>query len=154
MSGIAVQADATIHRQVLEELKWDTRVDETGIGVEVDNGVVTLTGYVDSHAKRAAAAEAAHRVVGVLDVANDITVQAADALGRTDTQIAQSARDALDADPLIRGERIETTVSDGWVTLRGRVDCWRQSEDAERTVLRVPGVRGVVNELTIRPQRQ
>jgi osmotically-inducible protein OsmY len=148
-----VKADATIDQQVLEELKWDTRVDETGIGVEVDNGVVTLTGYVDSHAKRAAAAEAAHRVVGVLDVANDITVQAAGVLGRTDTQIAQSVRNALDANLLIRGERIETTVSGGWVTLRGRLDYWRQSEDAERTVLQVPGVRGVVNELAMRPHR-
>lgn len=67
--------DSAIQQSVLRELKWDTRVDETEVGVEVDSGVVTLTGTVDSWAKRVAAQEAAHRVAGALDVANDIEVR-------------------------------------------------------------------------------
>jgi hypothetical protein len=87
--------DAQIHHDVLEELKWDSRVEETEVGVQVAGGVVTLTGTVTSWAKRLAAQEAAHRVIGVLDVANDITVKAAGGLTRTDTEIAQAVLTCL-----------------------------------------------------------
>ncbi len=69
------KTDEQIHHDVLKELRWDTRVEETEVGVEVDEGVVTLTGTVSSYAKKLAALEAAHRVSGVLDVADDIKVQ-------------------------------------------------------------------------------
>lgn len=69
------KTDPEIQQDVIRELKWDPRVEETEVGVEVDNGIVTLTGTVTSWAKRVAAQEAAHRVFGVLDVANDITVK-------------------------------------------------------------------------------
>lgn len=68
------RTDSEIQQAVLRELKWDTRVEETDVGVEVNAGVVTLTGTVSSWAKRMAAQEAAHRVGGVLDVANDVDV--------------------------------------------------------------------------------
>ena len=67
------KTDSEIQQAVLRELKWDTRVEETGIGVEVDRGVVTLTGAVSSWAKRMAAQEAAHRVGGVLTSATTFT---------------------------------------------------------------------------------
>ena len=94
------KTDAQIHHDVLEELKWDSRVDETEVGVQVASGVVTLTGTVTSWAKRVAAQEAAHRVIGVLDVANDIQVKVPGGLTRTDTQIAQAVRQALEWDVL------------------------------------------------------
>ena len=68
------KTDSEIQQGVLRELKWDTRVEETEVGVGVNRGVVTLTGTVSSWAKKMAAQEAAHRVAGVLDVANDIQV--------------------------------------------------------------------------------
>ena len=68
------KTDSEIQQAVLRELKWDTRVEETDVGVEVDAGVVTLTGAVSNWAKRMAAQEAAHRVAGVLYVANDVHV--------------------------------------------------------------------------------
>ena len=70
-----MSVDSEIQLAVLRELGWDSRVDETDIGVEVHRGVVTLTGTVDSYIKRLAAQQAAHRVVGVRDVANDIAVK-------------------------------------------------------------------------------
>ena len=76
MSQAIRKTDTQIHHDVLEELNWDSRVDETEVGVQVASGVVTLTGTVTSWAKRVAAQEAARRVMGVLDVANDITVKA------------------------------------------------------------------------------
>lgn len=146
----AKATDAVIHRRVLEELKWDTRVDETEVGVEVDRGVVTLTGSVDSYAKRLAAEEAAHRVPGVRDVANDVQVRIPGSVGRTDTELAQAVRRALQEDVFVPDEDIRTTVSNGWVTLTGDVQYYRQREDAERAIQRLRGVRGITNMITVR----
>src|SRR6266542_2713292 len=129
-----MKTDSEIQQAVLEELKWDTRVEETDVGVEVDSGVVTLTGTVNSYAKRMAAQEAAHRVGGVLDVANDIQVRVPSMLERTDTEIALAVRRALEWDVQVPDRSIQSTVSDGIVTLEGSVDFWHQREDAERAV--------------------
>jgi osmotically-inducible protein OsmY len=145
------KTDSEIQQAVLRELKWDTRVEETDVGVEVDAGVVTLTGTVSSWAKRMAAQRAAHRVAGVLDVANDIQVKIPGSAGRTDTDIARSIRHALEWDVFVPEDRIRSTVSDGWVTLEGDVDFWDQRDAAERAIRDLSGVRGVSNKIEIKP---
>ena len=147
------KADNQIHHDVLEELKWDSRVDETEVGVEVDNGVVTLTGTVTSWAKRLAAQEAARRVIGVLDVANDIEIKIPGSAARTDTEIAQAVRRALEWDVFVPAEKISATVSDGWVTLEGVLDRWSQRDDAARAVRNLASVKGVVNNITLKLPR-
>lgn len=147
------KTDTQIHRDVIEELRWDSRVDETEVGVEVDKGVVTLTGTVSSWAKRMAAQEAARRVRGVLDVANDIEVGVPGGLTRTDTEIAQAVRHALEWDVFVPEEKISATVSNGWVTLDGTVDRGSQRDDAERAVRNLTGVKGVVNTITVTPAK-
>jgi osmotically-inducible protein OsmY len=147
------KTDTQIHRDVLEELTWDSRVDETEVGVEVDQGVVTLTGTVPSWAKRMAAEEAAHRVSGVLDVANDIQVKIPSELTRTDTEIAQAVRRALEWDVFVPDQRITSTVSDGRVTLEGTVELWSERVDAGRAVGNLAGVKGVVNQITVKPMK-
>jgi osmotically-inducible protein OsmY len=142
-------SDRELVRQILRELKWDSRIGWSGIEVQVNNGVVTLAGSVSSYAKKLAAQEAAHLVPGVLDVANDIEVKPTGAFVRKDTDIAMAVRSALEWDALVNNERIQSTVSDGWVTLEGDVDFWREREDAERAILRLAGVVGVVNKITI-----
>lgn len=146
-----IKSDEQIHQEVLRELRWDTRVEETEVGVEVDRGVVTLTGTVSSYAKKLAAQEAAHRVSGVLDVANDVRVKIPGSLGRTDTEIAQAVRRTLEWDALVPNEQIRSTVADGWVTLEGSVEYLREREDAERAVRYLLGVKGVHNKLVVSP---
>ncbi|HEX9819287.1 MAG TPA: nicotinate phosphoribosyltransferase [Methylomirabilota bacterium] len=153
MTQAMSKTDTQIHHDVLEELKWDSRVDETEVGVEVDNGVVTLTGTVTSWAKRMAAEEAAHRVSGVLDVANDVKVRIPGELTRTDTEIAQAVRRTLEWDVFVPDERITSTVSDGWVTLDGTVERWSECDDTERAVRNLTGVKGVANRITVEPAR-
>ena len=114
-------------------------------------GAVTLTGNVNSYGKKRAAQEAAHRIDGVLDVANEIEVRATGEFQRTESDIALAVRHALQWDALVPDERIQSTVSDGWVTLEGEVDLWRERHDAERAVLRLAGVIGVINKITIAP---
>jgi osmotically-inducible protein OsmY len=145
----AVKTDAEIQQAVLRELKWDPRVEESDVGVEVDNGVVMLTGTVSSYAKHLAAQEAAHRVRGVLDVADDIQVQAAGPHVRSDTELAQAVRRALEWDVLVPADRIQSTVTDGFVTLEGTVDLGHQREDADHAVRYLRGVRGVTNKLVV-----
>jgi osmotically-inducible protein OsmY len=145
--------DTQIHHDVLEELKWDSRVEETEVGVQVANGVVTLSGTVTSWAKRVAAQEAAHRVIGVLDVANDIQVKVPGGLTRTDTEIAQAVRRALEWDVFVPEAKITSTVTDGWVTLDGAVDTWSQRNDAERAVRNLTGVKLVLNKITVKPAK-
>ena len=146
-----IESDEQIQQEVLRELRWDTRVEETEVGVEVDKGVVTLTGTVSSYAKKMAAQEAAHRVSGVLDVANDVHVKVPGGLRRNDTEIAQAVRRALEWDALVPQEHIRSTVSDGWVTLAGAVEYLREREDAERAVRYLLGVKGVHNKLVVNP---
>ena len=146
------KTDNEIKQQVLRELKWDSRIGWSQVGVEVMEGVVTLTGAVSSYAKKLAAQEAAHRISGVLDVANDVEVRPDGVLIRSDADIARAVRHILEWDALVPDERIKSTVSDGWVTLEGDVDFWHQREDAERTVLRLEGVIGVTNEITVAPE--
>jgi hypothetical protein len=84
------KTDQEIQQDIFRELRWDSRVDQTEVGVQVDQGIVTLGGTVNSYAKKLAAREAAHRVVGVLDVANGIQVKRPG--GRQDTLRARMRR--------------------------------------------------------------
>ncbi len=153
MARATLKTDAQIQQDVLRELKWDTRVEESDVGVAVDQGIVTLTGTVSNYAKRVAAQEAAHRVAGVLDVANDIEIPVPGSSERSDAELAHSLRQVLQWHAHIPHEQIETTVSAGWVTLAGVVDYWSQREEAERAVLRLMGVHGVVNKITVEASR-
>jgi osmotically-inducible protein OsmY len=150
----ATRTDAQIQRNVLDELKWDARVQPNEISVAVKDGIVTLTGWVDSYTKRWAAEEAAVRVSGVKAVANDIEVRLPSSSERTDTDIAQAAVRALEWDALIPTDRVKVTVSKGWITLEGDVDWAFERDDAERVVRRLTGVKGVTNLITVKSRPQ
>lgn len=146
------KSDSEIKSQVMRELKWDSRIGWSQIGVEVIEGVVTLTGVVSTYAQKLAGQDAAHRINGVLDVANDVEVKPEGLFVRSDAEIALAVRHVLEWDALVPDERIKSTVSGGWVTLEGNVDFWQQREDAELSVLRLEGVIGVTNEITVAPK--
>lgn len=149
MPVMSVRTDREIQEDVLNELRWDSRIRQEEVGVEVDEGVVTLTGTVDSWAKKLAAKEAAHRVVGVRDVADDVRIKLPGSLQRTDTEIARDVRLALEWEAFVPDQNIRSTVSDGLVTLEGEVHTLRQKDDAARAIRSVKGVQGVNNWLTV-----
>jgi osmotically-inducible protein OsmY len=144
-----VKRDLEIQQQVMQELRWDTRVEASEIGVEVVDGVVTLSGTVSTYAQKIAAQEAAHRLVGVLDVANELQVHVGSSFMRTDAEIAQAARHALEWTVLVPSDRVRTTVTNGWVTLEGNVHSWQQRQDTESAVRYLTGVSGVTNKITV-----
>lgn len=147
------KSDLQIQQDVLREFLWDTRIGPTEVGVEVDKGIVTLTGTVDSYAKKYSAKKAAHRVAGVLDVAENIRVHFPGSVRKTDAQIAQAVRHTLEWDVFVPDTKIRSTVSEGWVTLEGEVEFLREREDAVRAVRNLAGVKGVWNQIIVQPKK-
>jgi osmotically-inducible protein OsmY len=137
---------------VLDELAWDARVQPNEIGVAVKDGIVTLSGHVESYPKKWAAEEAAHRVKGVKAVVNEIEVRLVPGFERTDEDIAAAVLRALEWDAMVPTDRVKVTVSKGWITLDGEVEWQYQREDAERAARRITGVRGVTNLISVKPR--
>jgi osmotically-inducible protein OsmY len=143
------RTDQEIQTDVFAELRWELSAQSKDIGVAVKDGVVTLTGTVDTYLNKWKAEQAAHRVSGVVAVANDITVRT---IGeRTDTDIAAAAAHALKWDAGIPADKVHVTVDKGWVTLKGEVEWQYQKQDAEQAVRRLWGVKGVSNLITVKP---
>jgi len=146
-----IRTDEDIRAEVLEELKWDSRVQSNEIGVAVKDGIATLTGWVDSYLKKMAAEEAAHRVPGVKAVANDIEVRLPGFAERTDADLAAAVVNALKWDAGLPADKVDVTVSKGWVTLKGEVEYHFQKIDAERSARHISGIKGVTNLITVKP---
>ena len=143
------KSDAQLKREVETELSWDTKTWDQKIRIEVHDGIVTLDGVVSTYAQKVAAESATHRIKGVTDVANELSVHPRRPY--TDAQIARTVRRALRSAALIPDERVTTTVTDGWVKLEGKVDSLTQRFDAEWVVENLVGVAGVVNDLEVDP---
>jgi len=146
------RTDEQIQKDVWAEIKYDARVPPNEIGVAVKDGIVTLTGFVDSYSKKWAAEEAAHRVRGVKAVANEIEVRLFSSAERTDTDIAAAAVRALEWDAFVSVDKLDVTVSKGLVTLKGEVEWQFQKQDAERVIRRLSGVKGVANLIVVKPR--
>ncbi len=148
------KTDSELKHDVTRELAHDSRIDETSIGVSAHCGVVTLTGTVTSWTEKHTAEQAAHRVTGVLDVANEIEIKQCWSTTKTDADIALAVRSALAKHPMVPAESILSTVADhGSVTLTGAARSISEREEAEAAVRNVEGVRYVTNEIAVEGPR-
>jgi osmotically-inducible protein OsmY len=141
--------DAQIKEDLIRELGHE-RLGEIEIEISVERYVVTLTGTVECVTDQLLIQDAAWRTEGVLGVVNDLTVKSP-ASARTDAEIAETVRQALEWDSLLPETNIRFTVSNGWVALEGTVNLSRERSGAERLVRRLAGVRGVYNNIVINP---
>ena len=144
------KTDRQIQLDVLADIARDLYFKPAEIGVEVDDGIVTLTGTVSSYLKIGRAATIASNVPGVKDIANKLAVGLVGA-PRDDTAIARAVRNALEWDVTVPEDRIESIVRNGNVTLRGTVDYWYQRKAAADAVARLLDVISVNNHLVIAP---
>jgi osmotically-inducible protein OsmY len=147
-----MKSDLQLHKDVLDELRWDPRVNEAEIGVAAKDGVVTLTGSVPTFAQKYAAEKVVERVTGVRAIADDLHVRPSGTFLRNDTDIAHSAVNALAWDIEVPAEKITTKVESGWITLMGEVDWNYQKTAAERAVRYLGGVRGISNLIEVKPK--
>ncbi len=146
-----MKTDSELQRDVMNQLKWEPIIRAAEIGVGVKDGVVTLSGYVDSYNKKWAAERAARRVSGVKGVAEDIKVSLSGSYKRTDEDIVGSATNALNWNAWIPRDRVKVMAQNGWITLSGDVDWYHQKEEAAKVVRDLIGVLGVNNFITIKP---
>ncbi len=145
------RSDDLIREDVLSELKWDPKITgQSHIAVAVKDGVVTLSGYVESYFEKDAAEKAAKRVYGVRGVANDLKVKLPSE--RTDPEIARDAVHELESHVSIPADQIRITVKNGWVTLEGTVEWQYQKNLAESAVMKLKGVMGVINNIEVKPR--
>jgi osmotically-inducible protein OsmY len=129
-----MKTDSQLHKDVVDELTWEPRVREQEIGVAAKEGVVTLTGFVESYAQKLAAEKAVKRVAGVRAYADELQVKLRADLARTDTDIAHAAANALDWDVDVP-DTVTARVVNGWITLEGSTTWQYQKQAAERAVL-------------------
>jgi osmotically-inducible protein OsmY len=145
-----MKTDAQLQQDVIAELKWEPSVNAASIGVAVREGVVTLTGNVDSFAGKWDAERAAERVHGVRALAVEMDVNLPGTSKRNDGDIAGTAENVLLWLASIPAASIKVKVEGGWLTLSGEVDWEYQRRAAHSAVRNLMGVTGVSDQLTVK----
>jgi osmotically-inducible protein OsmY len=146
-----MKSDRELQMDVLDELGWEPGVKATDIGAMVKDGVVTLQGSVGSYAEKWAAERAVKRLPGVKALAVELEVSLPGSSARSDADIARAAENALKWDVLVPHDQIKVTVEKGFLTLEGQVDRQFQRSSAERAVNYLMGVKGVSNQIILKP---
>ena len=145
-TAIISRVDEKIREAVLHQLDWEPDFNGTGIGVAIEEGVVTLTGFIDSYAAKLEAERAVKRVYGVRGVANDLQVKLPDE--RNDTDVAQDCVAALRARISVPPQ-VKVTVRYGHVVLEGTVEWMYERLAAEDAVKAIRGVKSLSNEIKL-----
>jgi len=153
MKTTVFKTDSQIRQDVIDDIERDWRFKAAELGVEVDQGIVTLTGTVSSYPKLVAAADIAAETAGTKGVANELVVQTPGTPGQNDTDLAAAGRTALKWDVDVPDDRIEVIVRHGAVTLKGSVDYWYQKRSAGDRVMGISGVSAINNHITVVPPR-
>ena len=136
----------------MEELKWELLHNANEIGVAVKDGIVTLSGMVDTYYKKLQAERAAKKVLGVKAVAQEMNVQLSEHGKRTDSDVAAAVINALAWHSSIPEEKIKVKVEKGWVTLEGEVEWDFQRNYSKSAVENLQGVVGISNNIRISPK--
>jgi osmotically-inducible protein OsmY len=147
-----MRSDSDIRRDVEDELRWDPDIDPIDIAVSVNNGVVTLAGFVRSYMQKYQAEADAKRVAGVLAVVNDLEVRLPNVDEQPDPDIARDAVERIKSELPYAWDKIRVVVRNGWITLEGEVEWNYQRDRAEEAVRRVRGVRGITNNIEVKPR--
>ena len=145
-----MKSNETLQKDVQDAIKWEPLLHAAEIGVTAKDGVVTLTGVVDSYAKKLEAEDAAKNVAGVKAVAEEITIEFHGAAKHNDSQVATEVVNAFKFNWEIPDDGVHVTVEHGWVTLSGAVEWNYQKEAAQKAVKHLSGVKGVTNSIRIK----
>lgn len=143
------KSDGQLQDDVVAELEWDPSVDHADIGVSVNDGVVTLAGYVKSFPQKVAAERAVRRVAGVRALAEELKVRFASDPKTADHEIAKRIVDMIGWTVAIPEGQIKVKVERGWVTLTGTVDWHFIAKEVARAAGQISGVTGVSNLIKV-----
>lgn len=146
-------SDKNLHQSVVEALEWEPSIRHNDIATAVRDGVVTLSGFVDSYAEKVKAERLVERLNGVRAVADELKVKVPTSMQRSDTDIAHEVVRAFRWNTQVPDERVKAKVENGWVTLEGDVEWFYQTTAAQAAVRYLTGVRGVTNLLRVKPPK-
>lgn len=144
--------NSELQTDVQNAIKWEPLLNAAEIGVTAKDGVVSLTGVVDSYAKKLEAENAAKRVIGVKALVEKIEVQFPNSWTKTNAEIANEVLTALKSNWSIPNDKVTVKVEDGWVTLEGELPWNFEKEAAKRAVNYLMGVKGVTNNILIKSE--
>lgn len=145
-----MKTDYQVQKDVLEQLNWEPMLNASEIGVTAKNGVVTLSGIVDTYTKKMVAEKAAKKVSGVKAIALDLQVGVSPIFKKSDSEIAEAVLNALKLHMAVQDKNIKIKVENGIVTLEGTVEWEYQRKAAKDAIENLPGVRDVFNYITIK----
>lgn len=146
-----MKTDNELYRDVMEKLDFEPMIDPSKITVAIHDGIVTLGGFVRSNAEKHAVERAVTSMYGVKGVANELEVNLLESYKRSDADIAKAAIEALKSNVMVPPDKIKVSVEKGHITLFGEVDWWYQLKSAEKTIRNLIGIKGVANQITIKP---
>lgn len=144
--------DKHLKQAVLDELTWEPSVNAAHIGVTARDGIVTLTGSVETYAEKHHAETAALRVKDVKAVAEEIEVKLPFGVKHDDADIAAAVVERLAWTVSVPKNAVKVAVTKGWVTLSGDVHWHYQHDAAAEAVRTLWGVTGVSNQIAIKPK--
>jgi osmotically-inducible protein OsmY len=147
---LIMKTDAELKRDVNAELAWDPAINASAIGVAVKDGVVTLSGHLDTYAEKVAVERALRRVVGVKAIALELDIRLSPTHRRSDTDIANTIESTLRWNGVVPTNKVRVIVDKGWVTLQGEVDWDFQRRSVEKAIRPLIGVVGINNEIAIK----
>jgi len=141
-----------LQKDVQDAIKWEPLLNAAEIGIVAKDGVITLTGTVNSYAKKSEAEKAAKSVTGVKAVVEEIEIRFGSYGKKTDTEIAKDILNAFASNWEVPDDKVKVKVEDGWVTLEGELKWNFQKDAAKNSVNNLVGVIGVINNITIKPE--
>jgi osmotically-inducible protein OsmY len=148
-----MKTNADLQKEVQDAIKWEPLLSAAEIGVTAKEGVITLTGTVDSYWKKSEAEEAAKSVTGVKAVVEKIEIKFKDGLvKKDDNDIATGVLKAFEQNIEVPNGKVKVIVEKGWITLEGDLEWNFQREAAKNAVSILTGVVGVTNNIRIKSE--
>lgn len=147
-----MKANAELQRDVQDAINWEPQLENIEIGITATDGIVRLTGIVDSYAKKLQIEQVVKKVFGVNILVENIDVKLQGLRGKNDIEIAREIKAAFDANSVIPQDQLEVKVENGWVTLDGELS-WDYLRDiTENTIQHLPWIKGIYNNIIITPE--
>jgi osmotically-inducible protein OsmY len=145
-----MKTNSELQADVQNAIKWEPLLNAAEIGVTAKDGVVSLTGIVDSYAKKAEAENAAKKVIGVQALVENIEVKFSNSYSRTDVQVANEVLESLRSNWTVPKDKVTVKVENGWVTLEGELPWNYQKEAAKNAMINLQGVKGITNNIKVK----
>jgi len=145
-----MKSNESLQKDVQDAIMFEPLLHAAEIGVTALDGIVTLTGTVNSYAKKLEAEEATKRTAGVKAIVENIKVQFGAETKKTDIEIATDVLNILKWNWEVTSENVKVEVENGWVTLSGELHWNFQKVAAQNSVNNLLGIKGITNNITIK----